>query len=78
MSDFTEIKEMLIKQDKKLDDICFAIYGNKEAGIKGIAQIAEAHEKYINMDKKIKWMGAGLFASSGALSWEIIKKYFGL
>ena len=78
MSEFTEIKDILIKQDKKLDDIHFSIYGNKEAGIKGIAKIVEAHDKYIRSDKKIKWIGAGVASASGVGVWESIKHFLHL
>lgn len=90
MSELSEIKEMLSQQGKRIndiyshqsvqgkriDDIYFSIYGNKEAGIKGIAQIVEAHEKYQQHDKNIKWVGAGIAAASGVGFWESIKHFF--
>lgn len=85
MSELSEIKDILIKQsqcfakqDKKLDDIHFSIYGNKDAGIKGIAKMVEAHEKYISADKKIKLVGAGIASASGIGIWESVKHFFNL
>ena len=87
MSELSEIKEMLshqgkriddiysyqAQQGKRIDDIYFSIYGNKDAGIKGIAKIVEAHDRYILNDKKIKWIGAGIASASGVGIWESIK-----
>ena len=78
MSELAEIKEMLIGQDKKLDDIRFSIYGNKDAGIKGIAKMVEQHEKYIGNDKKIKLIGAGIASAGGVGIWESVKHLFHL
>ena len=78
MTDLTEIKEILVKQDKKLDDIHFSIYGNKEAGIKGIACFVQEHNRYIQRDKKIKWIGLGVVSAGGVSTWELIKNYLHL
>lgn len=75
MSDFEEIKEILKSQGKKLDDIHFAIYGNKEAKIKGIACLVAEHDKYIEKDKKFKWTVAGLFGGAIGGTWAGIIAY---
>lgn len=75
MNDLKEIKEMLEEQNEKLDKICFAIYGNKEAKIKGIACILDDHDKYISKDKKFKWTVAGLFGGAIGGTWAGIVAY---
>lgn len=75
MDDLKDIKEMLTEQGEKLDKICFAIYGNKEAKIKGIAHILEEHTEYIEKDKKFKWTVAGIFGGGLAGTWAAIVAY---
>ena len=78
MTELTEIKTILIEQGKKLNDIHFSIYGNKEAGIKGIACLVREHDKYIQIDKKVKWVGLGIMIPGGAGMWELIRTFFRL
>ena len=78
MSELSEIKEILIKQEKKLDKVVFAIYGDESAKVKGMADTLSEHEKYINGDRKFKWVvGSTFLASSGGL-WAYVKSSLGI
>jgi hypothetical protein len=81
MSEINEIKDILLQQNeerkgmsKKLDDIHFAIYGNKEAKIEGIAYKVNSHERYIAKDRAYKNKIAGGFIVLSAL-WFILLDY---
>lgn len=55
MVHFQEQKEFQIRMET-------AVLGDKDAGIKGLANRVSETEKYISRDKKMKWMGAGIIA----------------
>lgn len=44
---------------RKVHDMHFILMGNAPAKVDGIAQMVYKHERYIQNDKRIKWMGAG-------------------
>jgi len=62
----------------KTDRINNILFGDKEAGIEGIAYKVRMHDKYIKADKKIKWLGAGSMMAGGTAMgfWEQIKHFF--
>lgn len=85
MSELSDIKSMLKaqndehkKQSEKLDDIHFAIFGNRQAGVKGMAKIQEDHAKKIAEYDRFKWIatGATLSGFAGTIAW--IKQHFGI
>lgn len=52
-----------------------AVCGNKQIGVKGIVKQVNEHEKYIEADKKRKWMFAGgitVIASAVGIFWNKI------
>lgn len=70
--------EKLDQYGKKMDEMYFAIMGNKDAEIEGLAQKVKNHGVYIAKDKKFKWMvGAGLFGMNGGLI-AYLKAHLGL
>lgn len=74
----TEIKESDREIEKKLSEIHFSIFGNPVAKIKGIAEMTAEHEKYINADKRIRWLVAGALTSANVGLWAYIKSKFGI
>lgn len=78
MSEISELKTLVSNQNKMLQDIHFAIYGNPKAEIKGMAQTVSDHAKYIANDKKFKWIVAGSFGGSIGGLWAYIKTHLGL
>lgn len=59
MNELAEIKDLLQCQSKKIDKIVFAIYGDDDAKIKGMADTLNEHEKYIKNDNNQKMRLAG-------------------
>ena len=79
MSELSEIKAMLQKQNdahkdqnEKLEDIHFAIFGNKQAGVKGMASIQIEHSRKLAEYDKFKWIATG---ATGA-GWAGVIAYF--
>ena len=77
MSDIKEIKVILEKQNEMIKDIHFAVYGNPQANLKGMAGKVDDHDKYISNDKKFKWTVAGLMGGGLGSMWAYIKSHFG-
>lgn len=55
-------REIQREMYEKVNDIHFALMGNPQAKINGIAEKVSDHETYIDSDKKLKWMGAGAWS----------------
>lgn len=78
MSELSEIKGMLKEQNdahkeqsEKLEDIHFAIFGNRQAGVKGMAKIQEEHSKQLKKYERFQWIATGATASgwAGFIMW---------
>lgn len=69
---------MMEASNKRQDRMMMAVFGDKEAGIDGLVQKVDKHQKWISLDKKVKTFGAGLAATGGTTwgFWEQIKKMF--
>lgn len=52
-----------------------ALIGDSEHGITGLAARVQANEKYIEKDKKMKWMIAGVAAFVSVILFKIIGVY---
>lgn len=52
------------------------MFGDQEGQIDGLVHTVKKHSAYISNDKKMKWVGAGLAATTGATFWENIKHFF--
>lgn len=92
MSDLAEIKSLLKTQADilgtqtaehkaqadKLDDIHFAIFGNRQAGVKGMAAIQEQHSKKLREYERFKWIATGATGASfaGLIAW--VKQHLGI
>jgi hypothetical protein len=73
-----EIKQQITEQNKSLARLEFVLLGDEKAGVDGIAQKVLKHDKYIQTDKKIKWVtGGASIAASGGM-WAYIKGILGL
>lgn len=85
MSELSDIKAMLKAQDvehkaqtETLNDIHFAIFGNIQAGVKGMAAIQEQHSKKLREYERFKWIATG--ATGGGFMGVIafIKTHLGI
>ena len=63
-------------QTNKTERLNRVLFGDDEAQIDGLVHTVKKHGQYISMDKKMKWVGAGLAATTGATFWENIKQFF--
>jgi hypothetical protein len=70
-----ELKEEQHEQSKVLAEMHFAIFGNEKAGIKGIASKVVSHEKYIEKDKRFKWVVSGVLMGGNIGFWAWIKSH---
>ena len=64
MSDNDFKREVLMgiaKLQNQVTRLNTAVMGDDESEIQGIAQRTKKNEDYIEADKKLKWMGAGIF-----------------
>lgn len=72
-----DMRGAIEKQNRELAEIHFILTGNKKANIEGLSQLVSRHEKYIEGDKKAKWLVAGgIMGANGLLAWFMNK--FGL
>ena len=71
MTELSEIKSILKEQNIKLNDIHFAIFGNSNAKVKGMAETMNEHSKVISEYKKFKWLviGATMGGWAGFIAW---------
>ena len=63
-------------QAKQTERLHQTVFGDKDAERDGLIHTVKKHAQYISTDKKIKWVGAGLAATTGATFWENIKHFF--
>ena len=78
MNELSQIKEMIEEQGEKVNEIHFAIFGNKQAGVKGMAEIVTDHSKTISEYKKLKWIATGATLGGWAGLIAYIKNHFGV
>jgi hypothetical protein len=71
-------EEVLTEMSEKVNEIHFAIFGNKRAGVKGMAEIVTDHSKAINEYKKLKWIATGATLGGWAGLIAYIKNHFGV
>jgi hypothetical protein len=55
-----QIKDLKRSFEERADKTDLIIFGNEAAGIKGLSKKVEDHEKYIETDRKQKWIGRGI------------------
>jgi len=82
MSELEKIEKLLIElrdeqheQSKVLAEMHFAVFGNEKAGVKGIASKVNSHDKYIERDKKFKWIVSGFLTGGNIGFWAWIKSH---
>lgn len=73
MRQLIEKFDIQAKQTERLNGI---VLGDKEAGRDGLIHTVKKHGTYISTDKKMKWVGVGLAATTGATFWENLKHFF--
>lgn len=57
--------------NKKVERLHNVVLGDEEAKQDGLVHKVDRHSKYISVDKKMKWIGAGL-AVSGGTGWAFL------
>jgi len=74
----SEIHSMVKDLSKRSDRVDRVIFGDPEAEVDGLVHTVKKHGKYISVDKKLKWIGAGTMAAGGASMgfWDTIKHFF--
>ena len=60
-----EMYEMVKSLSTSVTRIETGVFGDEEAGIKGLATRVGNNESYISKDKKIKWVGVGIGIAIG-------------
>lgn len=77
--DITVIKKELNCLKDKLDDIHKALVGDEYDKEKGLVPRLKKVEKYVEVDKKVKWVGGGFaIAIGGGLKsmWDWMSNHF--
>jgi hypothetical protein len=75
------VKTSVEKTNKDVARLTMAVIGDKDAGVEGLVSRLEKAEKYIDRDRKLKWMGAGVVSAVSftfAKYWESIMEIFHL
>lgn len=75
LRDIQSTVKKLAERSAKVDIV---VFGDDESKIEGLVDKVERHRKYISMDKRLKWIGAGSLVAGGTGMgfWESIKQFF--